>query len=144
MEEKTIRNGSTLILPVNVQGAYLYIGDGHAAQGDGELTGDAMETSMSVTFRVELLRYYGQECPRVTHADGIKSIGIAGSLDQAMRMATTDLTRWLISDYKLTDNEAAMVMGFSAVYGIPDLVGENISVSVGVNKAVLDSLKKNE
>jgi len=142
MEEKTIRTGSTLILPVNVQGAYLYLGDGHAAQGDGELTGDAMETSMDVTFSVELLRYYSQACPRVIHPEGIKSIGIAGSLDQAMRLATTDLTRWLISDYKFTDNEAAMVMGFSAEYRIPDLVGENISVSVGVNQASLDQLKR--
>jgi acetamidase/formamidase len=141
MEEKTIRTGSTVILPVNVQGAYLYLGDGHAAQGDGELTGDAMETSMSVTFSVELLRYYGQDCPRVIHSDGIKSIGIAGSLDQAMRIATTDLTRWLMSDYHLTDNEAAMVMGFSAVYGIPDLVGDNISVTVGIGKGTLDQLK---
>jgi len=143
MEEKMIRDGSTIILPVNVQGAYLYLGDGHAAQGDGELTGDAMETSMSVTFHVELLRYYDQDCPRVVHKDGIKSIGIAGSLDQAMRIATTDMTRWLISDYHLTDNEAAMVMGFSAEYGIPDLVGDNISVTVGIGKSALVQLKGN-
>lgn len=140
MEEKTITNGATLYLPVSVQGAYLYFGDGHAAQGDGELTGNAMETSMDIQFSVELIKNK-YHIPRVETKDFIKSIGIASTLDQAMKIATTDLTRWLETEYKLKEPEAAMVMGFSVEYEIPDLVGSNVSVTAKVSKKVLDSLK---
>lgn len=140
MEEKTITNGSTLYLPVAVQGAYLYFGDGHAAQGDGELTGNAMETSMDIEFSVALLKNKYQNIPRVESKDFIKSIGIAGTLDQAMKIATTDLTRWLETEYKLKEPEAAMIMGFSVEYEIPDLVGLNVSVTAKISKKVLNSL----
>lgn len=141
MEEKTITNGTTLYLPVSVQGAYLYFGDGHAAQGDGELTGNAMETSMDIEFSVDLLKNKYQNIPRTESKDFIKSIGIAATLDQAMKIATTDLTRWLETEYKLKEPEAAMIMGFSVEYEIPDLVGSNISVTAKINKKVLNSLK---
>jgi amidase len=137
MEEKSITNGSTLYLPVFVQGAYLYFGDGHAAQGDGELTGNAMETSMDISFSVQLIRNKNNNIPRVENSEWIKSIGIAATLDQAMKIATTDLTRWLETEYKLTEPEAAMLMGFSVVYEIPDLVGSTISVSAKMSKNVI-------
>ncbi|QBN17602.1 acetamidase/formamidase family protein [Flavobacterium nackdongense] len=140
MEEKTITDGSTLYLPISVQGAYLYFGDGHAAQGDGELTGNAMETSMDIQFSVELVKNK-YHIPRVESNDFIKSIGIAATLDQAMKIATTDLTRWLESEFKLKEPEAAMIMGFSVVYEIPDLVGSNISVTAKIDKKVLNSLQ---
>lgn len=143
MEEKTIANGTTLYLPVSVQGAYLYFGDGHAAQGDGELTGNAMETSMDIEFSIELLKNKNQNIPRTESKDFIKSIGIAATLDQAMKIATTDLTRWLETEYKLKEPEAAMIMGFSVEYEIPDLVGSNISVTAKISKKVLNSLKTN-
>jgi amidase len=141
MEEKSITNGTTLYLPVSVQGAYLYFGDGHAAQGDGELTGNAMETSMDIEFSVELLKNRNQNIPRTENKDFIKSIGIAATLDQAMKIATTDLTRWLETEYKLKEPEAAMIMGFSVEYEIPDLVGSNISVTAKIGKKVLNSLQ---
>jgi amidase len=141
MEEKTITNGATLHLPVFVQGAFLYFGDGHAAQGDGELTGNAMETSMDIAFSVSLLKNKYQNVPRVENNEFIKSIGISATLDQAMKIATTDLTRWLETEYKLKEPEAAMIMGFSVEYEIPDLVGSNISVTAKISKKVLDSLK---
>jgi amidase len=141
MEEKTITNGTILYLPVSVQGTFLYFGDGHAAQGDGELTGNAMETSMDIVFSVELLKNKNQTIPRTESKDFIKSIGIAATLDQAMKIATTDLTRWLETEYKLKEPEAAMIMGFSVQYEIPDLVGSNISVTAKISKKVLNSLQ---
>jgi acetamidase/formamidase len=139
MEEKSVQSGNTLFLPVAVQGAYLYLGDGHAAQGDGELTGNAMETSMDVQFTVELIRNRSH-IPRIETAGYIKSIGIAATLDQAMKMATTDLTRWLQTSYQLTEPEAAMLMGFSVEFSIPDLVGSNVGVSARISKQVLNGL----
>src|SRR5262249_47628464 len=56
MDYNQVREGVTLYFPVNHAGALLYVGDGHAAQGDGELTGDALETSMEVEFTVDLIQ----------------------------------------------------------------------------------------
>ena len=55
MDYNQIREGTTLYLPVYHPGALLFLGDGHAAQGDGELTGDALETSMDFEFTVDLI-----------------------------------------------------------------------------------------
>jgi amidase len=142
MEYAQLREGTTLYLPVTERGAFLYLGDGHAAQGDGELTGDAMETSMDVTFSVDVQRWRFASIPRAESAEHIMSIGVAGSLDQAMRRATSDLARWLEADFKLTSNEVAVVMGFAVIYDIPDLVGAQVGVSARMPKSVLAALPR--
>ena len=140
MEYRLVREGSTVYLPVNEEGAYLYLGDGHAAQGDGELTGDALETSMDVVFSVEVERYRFRTVPRVETGDAIASVGIAGSLDQAVQKATTDLARWLEADYGLTSTEAAVVLGTAVEYDVPDLVLPWVSVAARIDKGALDGL----
>ncbi len=142
MEYGQLREGTTLYLPVTTLGAYLYLGDGHAAQGDGELTGDAMETSMDVTFSVDVARWKFADTPRAETADHIMSIGVGGSVDQALRRATTDLARWLESEYTLTSTEAALIMGFAVIYDVPDLVGTQVGVSARLPKSVLAPLKR--
>ncbi len=142
MEYAQLREGTTLYLPVTTLGAYLYLGDGHAAQGDGELTGDAMETSMDVTFSVDVARWKFADIPRAETADHIMSIGVGGSVDQALRRATSDLARWLEADYKLTSTEAALIMGFALIYDVPDLVGTQVGVSARLPKSVLASVTR--
>jgi amidase len=140
MEYSQLREGTTVYLPVTTLGAYLYIGDGHAAQGDGELTGDAMETSMDVTFSVEVQRARFVGIPRAESAEDLMSIGVAGSLDEAMRSATTDMARWLERDFAITANDAAILLGFAAKYDIPDLVPPYVGVSLRVPKSALATL----
>lgn len=76
-------------------GALLLLGDGHALQGDGELPGQGLETSLDVTFRVDVIagRSLGQ--PRVESADAMMVMGTGGSLDAAMQSATTQMSCWL-------------------------------------------------
>ena len=69
--------------------------DGHAAQGDGELTGDALETSM-VTVDVVPEKSIGT--PRAENSEYPISIGSGGSVDQAFQRATTEMSRWLEVD----------------------------------------------
>jgi amidase len=142
MEYAQLREGTTLYLPVSTVGAWLYLGDGHAAQGDGELTGDAMETSLNVSFSVDVKRWGFASVPRAETAESIMSIGIAGSLDEAMRSATTDMARWLESEYEVSSSEAAVVMGFAMRYDIPDLVPPYVGVSARLPKSVLQQLPK--
>ena len=119
-------------------GASLYLGDGHAAQGDGELTGDALETSMDVVFSVAVERYRFRRVPRVETAEAIASVGIAGSLDRAVQAATADLARWLESDYGLT--ATALVLGTAVAYDVPDLVLPWVSVAARIDKEHLSRL----
>jgi amidase len=141
MEYAQLREGTTLYLPVQTTGAYLYLGDGHAAQGDGELTGDAMETSMDITFSVDVQRWKFASIPRAENGESLMSLGVAGSLDEAMRAATTDMASWLQSRYGLTASEAAVVMGFALQFDIPDLVPPYVGVSARMPKHVLRMLR---
>ena len=85
--------GTTLYLPVYYPGALLYIGDGHAAQGDGELSGNALETSLDVDFRVEVLESTTLRMPRADSSEELMASGIAGSLDGALQSATTNMSQ---------------------------------------------------
>jgi len=143
MDYNQIREGTTLYLPVYHPGALLFLGDGHAAQADGELTGDALETSMDVEFTVDLIRDRNFGHPLAENDEFLISIGIGGSLDQALQQATSGMMRWLERDYKLTGSDAAMIMGFALKYDVVDLVGTQVSIAAKVPKAALAPLKGN-
>jgi acetamidase/formamidase len=142
MDYNQIREGTTVYLPVNHPGALLFLGDGHAAQGDGELTGDALETSMDFEFTVDVIPGKNFGHPLVENAEFLISLGIGGSLDQALQQATSGLVRWLERDYKLNVNEAAMVLGFAVQYNIVDLVGTQVSIAAKLPKSALAQLVK--
>jgi acetamidase/formamidase len=142
MDYNQIREGTTVYLPVFYDGALLFLGDGHAAQGAGELTGAALETSMEFEFMVDVISGKSIGAPRAENAEYLMSIGIGGSLDQALQRATTDLARWLESDYKLNSTEAAMVMGFAVKYDVADLVDTQVSIVAKIPKTTLAQLKR--
>src|SRR5262249_15447948 len=81
MDFSEIREGATVSLPVAQPGALLYLGDGHALQGDGELNGNALETSLDVEFSVDVVRQKNLSNPRVENDESLMSMGLAGSLD---------------------------------------------------------------
>ena len=140
MDYNQIREGVTLYLPVYHAGALLFVGDGHAAQGDGELTGDALETSMDVAFVVDVIKGRSSRMPRAENADYLMAIGIGGSLADAVQTATTELARWIERDYKLNSTEAAVVLGTSIRYDIAELVDPQVNVVAKVAKSVLAQL----
>ncbi len=110
MDFNEIIEGATVYLPVSTPGAMLYVGDGHALQGDGELNGNALETSMDVEFSVDVISDKRIGAPRVESASHIMVVGLAGSLDEAFREATANMAQWLMDDYKLTASEVAQVI----------------------------------
>jgi amidase len=142
MDYNGLREGVTLYLPVFQEGAILFVGDGHAAQGDGELTGDALETSMDVEFTVNLIRGRSTGGPRAENDEFIMAMGIANSLPDAVRQATTQLARWLERDYHLTPNESAIVLGTAMRYDIAELVDPQVNIVAKVSKAALAGLAK--
>ena len=142
MDYNQIVEGTTVYLPVYHPGALLFVGDGHAAQGDGELTGDALETSMDIEFTVDVIEGRSVGHPLAENAEYLISMGIGGSLDQALQMATSGMMRWLERDYKLAASEAAMVVGFAMKYDVVDLVGTQVSIAAKLPKSALAKLRK--
>jgi acetamidase/formamidase len=140
MDFNEIVEGATIYLPVNVPGALLYFGDGHAAQGDGELNGNALETSMDVELTVDLLSHKPISGPRVESATHIMAMGLAGSLDDAFRAATANMAQWLTDDYKLTPSEIAQVLGTAAEYKVSEVADRNAGIVLKINKDRLQAL----
>jgi amidase len=141
MDYNQIREGTTLYFSVFAQGALLFVGDGHAAQGDGELTGDALETSMDVEFTVNLIKGESTGSPRAENDEFLMSLGIANSLPEAVQFATTELANWLQREYKLEPNEAAIMLGTAMQYNIAELVDPLVHVVAKVRKDAVASLK---
>jgi acetamidase/formamidase len=127
-------------LPVRVTGGFLYVGDGHAAQGDGELNGNALETSMDVEFTVDVIPDKRIAGPRVESLSHIMAVGLAGSLDDAMREATSNMADWLTNDYKLTPSELTQLLGTAAEYKVSEVADRNAGIVLKINKDRLKSL----
>lgn len=141
MDYNQLREGITVYLPVYVPGALLFVGDGHAAQGAGELTGNALETSMDIEFTVDVKSGGSPPSPRMENADYLMASGIAGSIDDAVRGATTNLVRWLEQTYGLNAAEVSSIVGTAMVYDIAEIVDPQPHVVAKVPKSALAALK---
>ncbi|MEQ9110799.1 MAG: acetamidase/formamidase family protein [Rhodospirillaceae bacterium] len=140
MDYPGIAEGARLYLPVFTPGAYLFLGDAHAVQGDGELTGTGLETSMDVSFSVDLIEGWTLGQPWLENAEYIMVMGIAGSLDEALREETTGMSLWLTHTYDLDSSEIAMVLGASLKYEIAEIVNPHINVVARLSKDVLGGI----
>ncbi len=100
MDYRGFRAGVTVYFPVFVPGALLFVGDGHATQGDGEIAGTGIEISFDVEFTVELLKGEQIGWPRGENDEYIFTAGNARPLDQALQHATTEMVRWLERDWR--------------------------------------------
>ena len=139
-----ITEGSTVFLNITQPGALLYLGDGHAAMGDGETTEWALETSMDVEFSVDVIKQRFIATPRVETATHYAAIGIAGSVDQALRRATSGMVQWLQQDYQLTISEAALVLGSSAEYRVAEIADRDAGVVLQLRKNLLKSITRGQ
>ena len=115
MDYNDVVEGATLYFPVYHPGAYFYIGDGHALQGDGEGLGNGIETSLDVQFTVQVYKGKRLSIPRLVNDRYLVSIGsqpeFSSSMDHGLRMANTDMVQWLTSEYKLSGPEAHLLLG---------------------------------
>ncbi len=115
MDYNDIVEGATLDFPVYHKGAYFYLGDGHAMQGDGEGLGTGIETSLDVQFTVRVLKDENLTNPRLVNDEYLISIAsqpeFHSSMDFGVRAANADMLRWLTTEYKLTQPEANLLLG---------------------------------
>jgi len=138
-----ITKGATIYLPVFHEGGLLYLGDGHAAQGDGELNGDALETSMDFAFVVRVIKGKPQiKFPLIEDPEHIVAMAMDKTLEQALKKATLGLLEWIQTSYHLTIKEATQVIGHLIEYRIPTLAGPKLEVAAMIKKEYLTGLKK--
>jgi acetamidase/formamidase len=137
MDYASMGAGVKLMLPVNEPGALLFLGDGHARQGEGEVAGTGLETSMDVEFTVDLLKKKTIGWPRLDSDTHIMVLGSARPLLEAFQHATSELQRWLTADYGFTERGAQAFMGQATEYEIANVVDPNFTVVAKIRKATL-------
>ena len=134
--------GTKLMLPVSEPGALLFVGDGHARQGDGEVVGNALEISMDVEFSVDLIKDKKINWPRLENDEYIMVLGSARPLLQALQHATTELQRWLMTDYGFSERGSSLLMGHVLEYDIANVVDPHFTVVAKMRKEFLPPARK--
>lgn len=146
MDFNRISKHSSVYLPVYNKGGLLYLGDGHAAQGDGELNWMALETSLDYAFTVKLIKSPTKKLayPRVEDATYIMTVGMDATIDNSLKIATKGMLDWLQEDYNLTIEEATQVMGSSIEYKITEIVDPKVEVVAMIKKDILRKIQKSK
>ena len=129
--------GTTVMLPVAEPGALLFIGDGHARQGEGEVVGNALEVSMDVEFSVDLIKDKEIGWPRIETDEYIIVLGSARPLLQALQHATTELQRWLMTDYGYDERGSSLLMGHALEYEVVQVVDPHFTIAAKMSKEFL-------
>jgi acetamidase/formamidase len=137
MDNKELKVGTTLYLPVFNEGGGFYAGDGHGVQGDGEVCITALETGLTGTFRLTLRKDLGYAWPFAETATHLMSIGLDEDLDDAMRQAVREMIRHVCARTDLTRNQAYMLCSLAGNLRITQTVDGNKGVHMLLPKAAL-------
>ena len=122
MDAPEVREGTTVYLPIFHDGAYFYFGDGHARQGEGEVGGTGLETSMDVELRIDLIKGKAIDWPRLEDDEYIMVAGSARPLIDAFRLAHVELVEWLQADYGFDRLDAYALLGQLAENTVANIV----------------------
>lgn len=139
MDAQEVRAGTTVYLPIFHDGAYFYFGDGHARQGEGEVNGTGLETSMDVVLRIDLIKGQTIDWPRFEDDDYIMVAGSARPLIDAFRLAHVELVEWLEADYGFGRADAYMLVGQLAESSVANIVDPAYTVVAKFPKKYLPS-----
>lgn len=142
MDYNGVVAGVKIMLPVYEPGALLFLGDGHGRQGDGEIVGNALETSMDVEFTVDLIKQKKIGWPRLENDEYIVALGSASPLLQALQHATTEMQRWLMADYGYDERGSSLLMGHTLEYDIANIVDPHFTVAAKIRKSSLPAAGK--
>ncbi len=141
MDYDRVREGATLYFPVWTAGALLSLGDGHALQGDGEISGQGLETSLDVEVTVDLIKGDSMQQVWLEDADYVMVTGIENGLDASLQRATTGMSQWLKKRHGLNDSEIALLLSSSIEYDIAEIVDPRPNVVARIAKSTLAMLK---
>lgn len=141
MDSPDAREGTTVYLPIFHEGAYFYFGDGHALQGDGEICGSGLETTMDVTLQLDLIKGKRIRWPRYEDAEDIMVAGSGRPLVDAFRIAQVELIDWLVTEYGFEKMEAYQIVSQVGRSRIANVVDPNYTVMAKFPKKYLPPKK---
>jgi acetamidase/formamidase len=129
--------GAIVYFPVLHKHAYLFLGDCHATQGDGELCGVAVEIPSTTTIQVDLIKNWPIVWPRLENEKFIMTIGSARPMEDAARIAYRELIRWLVSDYGFDQYEAYFLLTQAGRIRLGNMVDPKYSLGASILKSYL-------
>lgn len=137
MDTREVRKGVTVYLGVNVPGALLSIGDGHYAMGDGESCGVAVEGAMETTLLVDVIPGGYCSWPRLEDDDFLMVAGSCKPLEDAFRIAHTELVRWVTAESDLSLMDAYQLVSQASRSSIANVCDVNYTVVAKIEKRYL-------
>jgi amidase len=134
--------GNTVYFPVNAKGGLLYLGDGHAAMGDGEIAGSAIEVPLKARVQVSVIKGRTIHWPQFENEDAIMTVGAYRPVEDAARIALTELVHWIHRDYALSEPDAYELLSQAARIHFNEMVDPNYVVVASIEKKYLPLRKK--
>jgi amidase len=146
MDWRGFRPGATVWFPVSVPGALFFAGDGHARQGDGEISGTGVEVSMEMELRIDLRKDWPIRWPRGITSSGAElfTVGNARPLDQALQHATTEMLAWLETDHGFDTVAASHLMGQTVGYDVGNVFNPAYTVVCRMPVSLVEGSRSRE
>ena len=141
MDSPEASAGNTVYFPVNVAGGLLYMGDGHAAMGDGEIAGTAIEVPLHARVQVNVIKGRKINWPQFENDDAIMTVGAYRPLDDCLRIAYTELVAWIHRDYGLSELDAYELLSEVGKVHLNEMVDPNYVVVASIEKKYLPAKK---
>jgi acetamidase/formamidase len=136
MDNKELVAGTTLYIPVAAKGALFEAGDGHAGQGNGEVDITAMETYLTGTFKFVVHKHQLLSWPRAETPQYFITMGFSPDLKEATEHALRDMIDYLVTEKRMTRDDAYMLCSIAVDMDITELVDGNVGVHAMLPKAI--------
>jgi len=136
LDNKELVAGSMLYIPVQVAGVLLSMGDGHAMQGDGEVTLTALETSLRGTVQVTVLRGMSLRWPRAETPTHYITMGLHTDLDEAAKLATREMIDFLVAEKQMKRDAAYVLCSIAVDLHVTQLVDGTKGVHAMLAKSI--------
>ena len=140
IDNKDLRPGTRLFLPIAVAGALFSVGDGHAAQGHGEINQTAIETSLDGRLRLTVRRDFSLEWPIAVTPSHLMTMAVHEDLDDAARLAMRSMIRVLESHYRMPFHDAYRLCSIAADMHVTQFVNGNRGIHVMLARALFGGM----
>ena len=137
MDSPEVRDGSTIYLGVNVEGALFSVGDGHYRQGEGEACGTAVEGAMNSIIIVDLIKGVATPWPRIENDDYYMAVGSSRPMEDSWRIGQLEMVRWFEELYRLHPMDSYQLLSQITKAPIANVVDANFSVVIKAAKSLL-------
>ena len=137
MDLPDVAPGAIVYFPVLHQDALVYCGDCHGTQGDGELSGVAVEIPATVVLQIDLIKNWRITWPRLETAEKIMTIGSARPMEDAARIAYRELVLWLVAEYGFDKLEAYMLLSQAGRVRLGNMVDPKYTLGASILKRYL-------